>query len=587
MKKILFILSFLIASFAAMSQCCIYLRAKDSIIMMHEGGTVELVIRNKTKDTVGGVLTNIGNGITEFRSITGGGGSVVGKEGDIFFKRAGIQAANDSLNWNNAYLTLRGGANIGSFSGTNHATVQITQNGNTPSLFIAPYNYLSTLSVNAPNVYINVVDSNINVASNLKGGGVLMGRTTYFNNGNKNLTFKHGVDIGWGWNLADSLNPDPQNLDGINGTNISMSYSKQFSGRSVVLTNSDVDPISSLMVQTTFGNTGTGSNIYANALASLSAYLIDNNGFIGDTIKYYYSLIAGAAANLTPHVLHWCDLCVGSAGAAGSSRVDSMVGIHSYSGINGLVTRNIFEGPTVFGTGHTGPTHNVEIIGSLEFIDGNQCAGCILMSDGSGVARWQDTTGLFGGGGGGGGGMNTAASNAASVAVNVAWLPGADNSIALGSSSKQWTNVFTGSGGGVKWSDASITHTAASTIFMQPADGGIQIGKAGTDGYVQIFSNGFGDGITLLTNPIEIRTVSGSNSLIIGTSGDKIGIGATPDASAKLDIISTTLGFGVPSMTTTQKNAISSPREGLLIYDTTLHKLCIRVAAAWETVTSL
>jgi hypothetical protein len=61
----------------------------------------------------------------------------------------------------------------------------------------------------------------------------------------------------------------------------------------------------------------------------------------------------------------------------------------------------------------------------------------------------------------------------------------------------------------------------------------------------------------------------------------------TPAASAVLDLQSTTTGLLPPRMTTTQKNAISSPAEGLLIYDTTLHKLCIRVAAAWETVTSL
>ncbi|GAI74369.1 unnamed protein product, partial [marine sediment metagenome] len=42
----------------------------------------------------------------------------------------------------------------------------------------------------------------------------------------------------------------------------------------------------------------------------------------------------------------------------------------------------------------------------------------------------------------------------------------------------------------------------------------------------------------------------------------------------------------LPVMTTAQKNAISAPAEGLMVYDVTLHKLCIRVAAAWETVTS-
>ncbi len=59
------------------------------------------------------------------------------------------------------------------------------------------------------------------------------------------------------------------------------------------------------------------------------------------------------------------------------------------------------------------------------------------------------------------------------------------------------------------------------------------------------------------------------------------------DASAILTLTSTTQGLLLPRMTTTQKNAISSPAAGLLVYDTTLGKLCIRTAAAWETVTSV
>ena len=47
------------------------------------------------------------------------------------------------------------------------------------------------------------------------------------------------------------------------------------------------------------------------------------------------------------------------------------------------------------------------------------------------------------------------------------------------------------------------------------------------------------------------------------------GIGTTtPDASAKLDITSTTKGLLVPRMTSTQKAAISSPANGLLVYQT-------------------
>jgi hypothetical protein len=58
-------------------------------------------------------------------------------------------------------------------------------------------------------------------------------------------------------------------------------------------------------------------------------------------------------------------------------------------------------------------------------------------------------------------------------------------------------------------------------------------------------------------------------------------------ASAQLAIDSTTKGFLPPRMTTVQKNAIASPAAGLVVYDTTLNKLCVRTASAWETITSL
>ena len=58
-------------------------------------------------------------------------------------------------------------------------------------------------------------------------------------------------------------------------------------------------------------------------------------------------------------------------------------------------------------------------------------------------------------------------------------------------------------------------------------------------------------------------------------------------ASAQLQVDSTTKGFLPPRMTTTQKNAIASPAAGLVVYDSTLNKLCVRTASAWETITSL
>jgi hypothetical protein len=71
-------------------------------------------------------------------------------------------------------------------------------------------------------------------------------------------------------------------------------------------------------------------------------------------------------------------------------------------------------------------------------------------------------------------------------------------------------------------------------------------------------------------------------------AGGNLGIGtSSPSASAILDAQSTTKGVRFPNMTTTQKNAISSPVAGLVIFDTTLSKLCVYTGAAWQTITSV
>jgi hypothetical protein len=73
-----------------------------------------------------------------------------------------------------------------------------------------------------------------------------------------------------------------------------------------------------------------------------------------------------------------------------------------------------------------------------------------------------------------------------------------------------------------------------------------------------------------------------TKSIAIASTGSE----PTPDATSIFDLQSTTKGFLPPRMTTTQKNAIASPAAGLVVYDTTLAKLCV-YTTTWETITSL
>ena len=138
---------------------------------------------------------------------------------------------------------------------------------------------------------------------------------------------------------------------------------------------------------------------------------------------------------------------------------------------------------------------------------------------------------------------------------------------------------------------ASPTQIVTSTTL------GIVVGR-GYDGaaYRDVGNMGFvSDGtISSTSSPGYIQfstTPSGSTTAVerarVDSSGN-VGIGTVaPNASAILDVQSTTKGFRLPNMTTTQKNAISSPAAGLMVFDTTLSKACVYSGAAWETITSL
>lgn len=68
-------------------------------------------------------------------------------------------------------------------------------------------------------------------------------------------------------------------------------------------------------------------------------------------------------------------------------------------------------------------------------------------------------------------------------------------------------------------------------------------------------------------------------------SSGEVGIGTSaPNASAKLDVDSTTQGLLFPRMTTVQRNAVSSPAAGLVIYNTTTNLLNFFNGSVWAAV---
>lgn len=72
-----------------------------------------------------------------------------------------------------------------------------------------------------------------------------------------------------------------------------------------------------------------------------------------------------------------------------------------------------------------------------------------------------------------------------------------------------------------------------------------------------------------------------AGTLIVGT----VGIGTTtPNANAVLDVVSTTKAFMPPRMTTAQRDAISTPTAGMVIYNSTTNVLNFYNGSVWGAV---
>jgi uncharacterized protein (TIGR02145 family) len=104
-------------------------------------------------------------------------------------------------------------------------------------------------------------------------------------------------------------------------------------------------------------------------------------------------------------------------------------------------------------------------------------------------------------------------------------------------------------------------------------------GAVGATGATGLLSSGTAAGNTPYWDGSQ-WVVNNSN---IHNNGAGVGIGTTtPNASAKIEIASTTQGFLPPRMTTAQRNAIVSPAIGLIIYNTTTTCLNFYIGSGWN-----
>jgi hypothetical protein len=112
----------------------------------------------------------------------------------------------------------------------------------------------------------------------------------------------------------------------------------------------------------------------------------------------------------------------------------------------------------------------------------------------------------------------------------------------------------------------------------------IIIGCVSNSGHTAIFTKGNNAGSTAIRITDQNIGSSVNHFLVdsVGASGFGLPNGTTTvNASAQVEIVSTTKGFLRPRMTTTQRDAISSPANGLTVYDTTVNTPSIYQSSAW------
>lgn len=175
------------------------------------------------------------------------------------------------------------------------------------------------------------------------------------------------------------------------------------------------------------------------------------------------------------------------------------------------------------------------------------------------------------------------------------------------------SNAVTGSGtdntiplwnGTTALDNSSLSESATQIISTKDLlindDGGIVISNSAGTATQPLTLKGVNDSATtanifsgkhlvLASNSsrnVYIRAGAGQVATFLEGGQVFIAPSGTISASAMLQVDSTTKGFLPPRMTTTQKNAISSPATGLMVFDTTLGKVCVYTGAAWETMTS-
>jgi hypothetical protein len=358
--------------------------------------------------------------------------------------------------------------------------------------------------------------------------------------------------------------------------------------------------------------TYVSSNQFARTTVLSSSASNSAVSFSSGTKNVFITLAADKTLQIGPSSSVTVPTVIGGTTASSSLTLQSTSGVGTSDSIlfkvgnNGATTAMTVDTSGNVGIGTSSPSTKLNVVsainGGIAVTDGT--VNTIIYSSTSGISSIGTTTNHA---------VQLYSNNAARVTINTS------GNVGIGTASP--TNKLETIGGNTKFSlESDQVFQNSFTSYAATAGNRTQISLdryKGTVASPTTIANGdtLGwflyrgyDGTTLI-NGAQIRAIvtgavstgvlpsalifatnqAGSNvteAMRIDSSGN-VGIGATANASAILDAQSTTKGVRFPNMTTTQKNAVSSPAAGLVVFDTTLAKLCVYSGSAWETITSV
>ncbi|MFY9310562.1 MAG: hypothetical protein WAQ28_16070 [Bacteroidia bacterium] len=284
-----------------------------------------------------------------------------------------------------------------------------------------------------------------------------------------------------------------------------------------------------------------------------------NNGLTGTTGS---EGIAGMTGN------------TGNKGTTGATGSTGLTGITGNTGNNGITGNSGVTG-TTGGTGATGVSGNTGGIGVTgnSGVTGN--TGSNGMTGNTGNSGLTGTTGATGSSGitgktGSTGNTGSTGSNGITGTTGNSGLTGATGATGssgiTGKTGSTGSNGATGATGNTGYSGATgSTGTTGNAGITGTTGITGSTGSTGATGPGTICDGATANYVTKFTSS------TGMCNSIIYDNGTTIGIntGATPSASAILEIRSTNSGLLIPRMTTAQRNAIASPDNSLLIFNST------------------